>query len=304
MWHHHASSSAGAPPPDLHDAAERDPLFRLALGRGSRLVFAPLHAAPDHRHAGESSPTYMYHAESRERMVKTLPDVKVVIILRNPTERAYSHYWHSWRKGFDTLSTFEEAINSERRRTATDHIRRRGHFSYVDRGHYIDQLEALEDAIGRSQLHVLLLEDLINDQEAAVTAVLRFLRVRTRYGFGFGRRYATSQGAVVARSSSPELSPLPAARNGTDTCGSEIARAGAYPPIDPSTRSAPHRALPSIQRSLVQLARPRCFALERRDHWWARSGQLPRSPHPRGGLDGRPLTKPGGLHVAVRRGVT
>ncbi len=190
-----------------------------------------------HRHAGESSPTYMYHAESRERMVKTLPDVKVVIILRNPTERAYSHYWHSRRKGFDTLSTFEEAINSERRRTATDHIRRRGHFSYVDRGHYIDQLEALEDAIGRSQLHVLLLEDLINDQEAAVTAVLRFLRVRTRYGFGFGRRYATPQGAVVARSSSPELSPLPAARNGTDTCGSEIARAGAYPPIDPSTRA-------------------------------------------------------------------
>jgi hypothetical protein len=197
------------------------------------------HFVPRRRqhHAGESTPTYMYHAESRDRMVKTLPDVKLVIVLRNPTERAYSHYWHSRRKGFDNLLTFEEAIDSERRRTATDHIRRRGHFSYVDRGHYVEQLEALEDAIGRSQLHVLLLEDLINDQEAAVTAVLRFLGVRTRHTFGLRRLYGAPQRAVAARTSSFELSPHVASQNGTDSSGSEIARAGAYPPIDPSTRA-------------------------------------------------------------------
>jgi hypothetical protein len=170
-------------------------------------------------------------------MVETLPNVKLVIVLRNPTERAYSHYWHSRRKGFESLPTFEEAINSERRRTATNHIRRRGHFSYVDRGHYIDQLEALEDAIGRSQLHVLLLEDLINDQDAAVAAVLRFLGVRTRHGFGIRSRLITRPRAARGRSSSSELSVHAVSRDGTDTSDADLTRIAAYPPVDPSTRA-------------------------------------------------------------------
>ena len=61
---------------------------------------------------GEASPFYMYLREVPERIDETLPDVKLIFILRNPVDRAYSHYWHEVKLGVEYLP-FEEAIKRE-----------------------------------------------------------------------------------------------------------------------------------------------------------------------------------------------
>ncbi len=65
--------------------------------------------------SGEASPSYLFYPTVPSRMKKVLPDVKLIVILRNPVDRAYSQYHHSRRKGRETLS-FEKAIELEEER--------------------------------------------------------------------------------------------------------------------------------------------------------------------------------------------
>ena len=62
---------------------------------------------------GEATPAYVYEAETRERIAENLPDVRLIISLRDPVRRAYSHFWHSKRMGKEQLPTFEEALAAE-----------------------------------------------------------------------------------------------------------------------------------------------------------------------------------------------
>lgn len=130
---------------------------------------------PRHRQWGESTPTYLYDDRTRQRLIDSLPDSRVVIILRNPIDRAYSHYWHSRRKAREPVATFEEALALENERLATDNLGQRKRFSYVDRGHYIDQLVPLHQAFGPEGLHVMLLEDLVADRTSALVGLFAFL---------------------------------------------------------------------------------------------------------------------------------
>ena len=79
-----------------------------------------------------------------ERIFKDLSSqIKLVIILRHPVDRAYSHYLMSKRRGFEDLS-FEEAIEAEQSRLKQGDFER-NHFSYIDRGHYSAQIRRYTD---------------------------------------------------------------------------------------------------------------------------------------------------------------
>ena len=67
---------------------------------------------------GEASPYYLFHPRAPQRVAKTLPKAKLIILLRNPVDRAYSQYQHQLRQpGVEPLS-FEEAIAYEEKRLA------------------------------------------------------------------------------------------------------------------------------------------------------------------------------------------
>ncbi len=131
----------------------------------------------DHVHRGEASPFYMYKPKARERMLATLPDLRVICILRNPVSRAYSHYWHAREKGPEKSTTFEEALNREPRRLQRSKDGKPGVFSYVDRGRYLEQLLPIADAVGRDRLHVLLMDDLIEQPQESMRSTFAFLEV-------------------------------------------------------------------------------------------------------------------------------
>lgn len=107
---------------------------------------------------GEKSPSYMYHPDAVSRIAQTLPGVKLVAILRNPVDRAYSNYWHYRRTGRERLS-FGDALRAEPDRLPS-YPPGLCPFAYVDRGLYLPQLERAAEHVPRERLLVQLFDDL------------------------------------------------------------------------------------------------------------------------------------------------
>jgi hypothetical protein len=132
----------------------------------------------------DASPYYLVHPLAPERAAALLPQVKLIALLRNPIDRALSHYQHEVRGGRESLS-FEEAIDQEAERLDGEEERLRAdpgyysynhhRFSYVRRGLYLEQLLRWLQHFPRSQLLVLQSEWLFRDPPAASAAVYRFL---------------------------------------------------------------------------------------------------------------------------------
>jgi len=102
---------------------------------------------------GQTSPMYTYYPMAVTRIQSQLPRVKILIILRNPIDRAYSHYWHSLRYGYEHLD-FAAALNMENKRLSVSKFSQR-HHSYVDRGMYSNQINRFHDAFGERNVLIL-----------------------------------------------------------------------------------------------------------------------------------------------------
>jgi len=122
---------------------------------------------------GESSPLYLYLPNSAERISHYVPDAKLIAILRQPAERAYSHYLMLKRDGFETLG-FAEALAAEDQRVGE----KWGHrWHYRRRGFYAAQLQRYFDQFPREQIRIYLYEDYVSDPIGLVQDVFRFLNV-------------------------------------------------------------------------------------------------------------------------------
>jgi len=110
---------------------------------------------------GEATPDYVFHPHVPGRVKRLIPDVKLIVVLRDPVDRAFSHYWHQVERGYEPLS-FDEAIRREDERLAGELERMlqdetylsfpRHHHSYVTRGRYAEQLEWWLALFPREQL--------------------------------------------------------------------------------------------------------------------------------------------------------
>jgi hypothetical protein len=119
---------------------------------------------------GEATPTYLSDPAAIDRMAETIPDARLVAILRDPAERAYSHYWMERIRDREPR-TFDEAVADELGRTRDDRT------DYLARGRYLPQLEAVVRRFPRDHLEVVLFDDLRDRPEATYRDVCRFLGV-------------------------------------------------------------------------------------------------------------------------------
>ena len=133
---------------------------------------------------GEATPYYLFHPGVPRRVAQVLPGIKLLAILRNPVERAYSHYHMAVRAKREDLS-FEDAIDAEagrldgetERLLADDAYRSRVHIfnSYLARGVYVDQLVRWAEYFPSDRMLVLRAEDLRADPRATTLKALDFL---------------------------------------------------------------------------------------------------------------------------------
>jgi hypothetical protein len=134
---------------------------------------------------GEKTPYYLFHPLVPERSAKTIPDAKLIALLREPIARAASHHKMNYNAGDETLS-LAEAIEVEPDRidgalqqivagTAPAGGGPANLYSYVARGRYAEQLDRWMQYYPRERLLVLRSEDLLTDPEPTYAKVLDFL---------------------------------------------------------------------------------------------------------------------------------
>lgn len=132
----------------------------------------------------ESSPYYLFHPLAAGRIAEDLPNVKILVLVRDPVERAYSAHTHERARGFETES-FERALElePERLRGEAERIANEPgyyshshqHHAYLSRGHYAEQLARLERTFGAERVHVIDSGIFFAKPEPVYDAVLDFL---------------------------------------------------------------------------------------------------------------------------------
>ncbi|WP_084957110.1 sulfotransferase family protein [Thermoactinospora rubra] len=137
--------------------------------------------------AFESSPYYLFHPLAGERIARDLPGVKLVVLVRDPVERAFSAHAHELARGFETEPSFEYAVELECARLAgaeeflrahphaVHHSHR--HHAYLARGRYAEQLDRLEPLFGRERILVVDSHRFFAHPQAVYEEVLDFLGV-------------------------------------------------------------------------------------------------------------------------------
>jgi hypothetical protein len=133
---------------------------------------------------GEATPFYLLHPHAPRRVHAAYPKARIIVMLRNPVDRAFSHHAYHVKLGVESLS-FEEAVAAEperlegelQRMLADDSYPGYNYkmFSYLERGLYAVQLERWFQYFDRSQVHVIRSEDFFSDPESCFVGVQQFL---------------------------------------------------------------------------------------------------------------------------------
>jgi hypothetical protein len=180
---------------------------------------------------GESTPGYMYEEVALSRMEETVPDARLIAILRNPVDRAYSHYWLNHARGTEVLE-FSAALEAEELRLERSGPR----YGYADQGRYLGYLKRVSDHFPRASLLTILFEDLRDDPAETYRSVCRFLGIDAGYvPANLGRpmnRYVTFHSTRLRRLTR-DLPPLI-----RSAVGRLNVREASYPPMDPDLRQA------------------------------------------------------------------
>jgi hypothetical protein len=158
----------------------------------------------------ESSPYYMYHPHAMSRIANDLPDVRVVVLVRDPVERAYSQHAHEVARGFENERDFLRALALEPTRlhgvldelTAdpTAYSFSHQHHAYRARGEYIEYLVPMAKLLGRDRIHVVDSGEFFTEPEESFDAVLDFLGLPRMAAYPpFERHNARPRGGLPDR---------------------------------------------------------------------------------------------------------
>jgi hypothetical protein len=184
---------------------------------------------------GEASPYYLFHPAVPERIATMIPDVRLVVLLRDPIDRAYSHYHHMVLEGHESAPSFELALALEEERLHGAHDRllrdpaavsvHHLHHSYLARGRYAEQIERYRAHVDDDQLLILPTRALRDDPEGTL-------------------RRVTDHLGIAPLSASVPMRPV---------------NAGRYAPMAPATRQALRRTFRRSDERLFDLVGAR---------WW------------------------------------
>lgn len=138
---------------------------------------------------GEACSVYLYDRKAPAAIKRHVPDAKLIIILRDPAERAYSSFMQMIRDGYETVTDFGAALKQEEQRIGEDwrHL-----WHYRARGFYYEQIQHYLSLFDRSQIRIYLFEDLKRDPQALLKDIFQFLGVDDSFVPDTSERYNAS----------------------------------------------------------------------------------------------------------------
>jgi hypothetical protein len=236
-----------------------------------RSAYLRLYASASGRQViGDASPSYLWHPKVPERIRAKVPQAKIAIILRDPVERAYSHYLMDYREGAQSRPFFEALLNdmnSPNKGWGVSYL-------YYELGLYAEQVERYFDTFKPERVKVLMFEDFRRNPRAVLHELADFLELDPKplAAIDTSRKYnsyAAPRNQVLRRLAGAKLSRILGQTLLPHRVGALIferffLRQGPKPPMDPRAREllcslySPElerlerllgRALPELRRS-------------------------------------------------------
>jgi hypothetical protein len=160
------------PPPTQRGPGDAHSAREWVWRRGDyEALFAP---APPGTLRGESTPLYLADDRAHERIRQAVPDVKLIAVLRDPIERAYSNWTHLWSDGLEPIGDFVAACDTEGQRAADGWA---PFWRYLGLGHYGEQVSHLLELFPSEQLYLLRYRDLVERPKESLDRICTFLGV-------------------------------------------------------------------------------------------------------------------------------
>ena len=123
---------------------------------------------------GEASPAYIYNKKAPQLIKENLQNVRIIAILRQPVDRAYSNYLHVVRADKENSNSFEESIEKEKERI---NEKWSPLYHYIEKGYYSDQLQRYYDLFPSNKIKVYLFEDVVKKPSETLKDIFKFLKV-------------------------------------------------------------------------------------------------------------------------------
>lgn len=123
---------------------------------------------------GEASTIYLYDGNTPHRIKELIPNAKIIIMLRNPVDRAYSNFYHAVRNGRETTDSFIEALQREDDRVNNNWSPL---YHYKRKGFYFEQIKRYYDSFGPEKIKIYLFENFIINPEPICKDIFGFLGV-------------------------------------------------------------------------------------------------------------------------------
>ncbi len=131
--------------------------------------------AGDHQKTGDVSPSYLWGTDTAKRIQKHNPNAKIIITLRNPVERAFSHYVMNYGVGYDKISNFGDALNAKQ-----DRVWGGGNL-YVAWSTYFDAVKSYYDAFPKDSIKLLIFEDWTQEKDETLKDLFELVGVAPHF---------------------------------------------------------------------------------------------------------------------------
>lgn len=139
---------------------------------------------------GEASPYYIYYEKTAATIYKHVPDIKLIAILRNPADRAFSNYVWAVRDRAESITNFQDAIAAEEKRIKENWGPK---WHYKNQGFYYQQLQPYYELFKREQIKIYLYENFVKQPVAVMQDIFDFLEIDDSFIPNMSRKHNTSR---------------------------------------------------------------------------------------------------------------
>ena len=151
--------------------------FSLNFDKGTRWYKSQFEQKKKNQKSGEITPMYLYHKECARRIYDHNKDVLLIILLREPINRAISHYYHAVKRGYEELP-MKKALECEAKRLINGGVYSYQKHSYLSRSRYIEQLDRYHSYFKKEQILIIKSEDMFNETAKEYTKIRKFLGLK------------------------------------------------------------------------------------------------------------------------------
>lgn len=142
--------------------------------------------ATHHLARGEASTVYLYSEHAAANIAQHNPDMKMIAILRNPVDLAYSAFLHMQREGREPCRTFEEALVKENMRIQNNWAPM---WHLTKQGFYAEQIQRYDQYFPKHQIKVFFYEEWKNNPQGVIKSILEFLEVDDSVHLDMSKRF-------------------------------------------------------------------------------------------------------------------